>query len=90
MDVDHDAVAADLRASMVSHQAARVARRHHRVRQRGRGPLTDAAGLRLSALRRDPERTSPAWQDEQDKSPTGKDTHTEMVAFYIAQGVWRG
>jgi len=89
MDIDHDKVRAELAASMRAHEDARQARLQ-RDPIRARAMLAGAAEWRLLAHTRDPEHTAPAWQDEQRFSPTGRDTHAEMVAFYLAQGVWNG
>jgi hypothetical protein len=66
---------------MDAHQRAK----HFRVvkdKERERAALIEARDLRLEALAQDPKRTDPAWDEEQAKTPMGRDTHDELMVFY--------
>jgi hypothetical protein len=81
---DAETVTDLLRASLAAHQAALEARQQ-------RDPATAslqlqiAYDLRLQAHRLDPDHTAPAWQAEDRKTPRGRDTHSELLAFYRSQ-----
>lgn len=75
---------------------AASARAHAQARQqtKGAGPkrtikkpldlakLHEAYTLRMAAHQIDPEHSDPAWIEEQGKTPTGRDTHDELMTFY--------
>lgn len=84
MSLDVDQIATLLRDSMTCHMGARTARRM-RDSVAALGNLQEALTLREQAHALDPEHMAPAWAEEQRHSPNGKDTHTEMLAFYRQQ-----
>lgn len=80
-------VAELLYQSLAAHQRAKqqLASKDGRsvlVKARDMAALREAYELRKQALALDPERADPAWQDEQAKTPRGRDTHAELMSFY--------
>jgi len=79
-----------LRESMAAHDKAKALRnsgrgRNPEIRAQALAELIKARDLRLQALAEDPDRTDPAWTDEQKRTPTGVDTHEELMCFYQQQ-----
>lgn len=81
--IDVDRVTQLLGQSHVAHERAKQARR--RQSADASAHLVEARDRRLEAHALDPLHTAPAWVAEQPKTPTGRDTHTEMLAFYDEQ-----
>lgn len=91
MDVTHDLsptelnrLAGLLRDSLVSHEAAARARKAG-DKAAARVATEAALHLREEAHALDPDHHAPAWAAEQEKTPRGKDTHAEFLAFYRQQ-----
>lgn len=74
-------IADTLRASRAAHQAA-LSARQRKDAVSAEAQLRDAYRLRLEAARDDPDRTDPAWIEDQDVTPRGRDTHADLLAFY--------
>lgn len=74
-------VAALLKQSLAAHDRAKQLRRQARKDQ-ARESLTQARALREQAHALDPDHTDAAWADEADRTPTGRNTHQELTAFY--------
>ena len=79
-------IAALLKESMALHDLSKSLRRQRRTVS-AQVSLAEAARLRREAHSADPGHTDPAWADEQGKTAVGRDTHTDLMAFYIEQGV---
>lgn len=77
-------IAGLLRDSLVSHDAATRARKAGDAATT-RVAIEAALTLREQAHSLDPDHVSPAWAAEQAKTPRGKDTHDELIAFYRQQ-----
>jgi hypothetical protein len=88
--IDHPAldakVSALLTASRAAHEQAKALRRSHRVAE-ARDALSTAARLRREAHALDPDHIGPAWVEEQRQTPRGRDTHAELIAWYVEMGV---
>jgi hypothetical protein len=74
-----------VRRSWLAHAAAAEARRARVPAGLRRQDVQAALDLRLQAHALDPEHLDPVWAEEANKTPNGKDTHTELVAFYQQQ-----
>lgn len=80
-------VAQLLEASWAAHKAAQQVTTGAKDKRRvTRGldvkKLTEAYELRKQAIATDPDHTDPAWQQEQARTPNGRDTHAELMAYY--------
>jgi hypothetical protein len=73
-----------LQQSMAAHYRAQQLRRNRHA-DSARESLAQAKALREQALALDPERKDPAWAAEQSKTPNGRDTHEELMAFYASE-----
>lgn len=82
-------VASKLAESVAAHRAALEARQH-RDPVTARVQLLRAYDLRTEAHDLDPDHIAPAWLAEQRQTPTGRDTHTDLMAFYASQLGARG
>jgi len=72
-----------LQESLTAHKAAQqVVKGGKLIRLLDYERLAVAYALRKQALLMDPERTDPAWQVEQVKTPNGRDTHLDLMTYY--------
>lgn len=81
-----DKIASILKESLDAHNEAKVLRTQG-DRAKAKALLVHAAMKRVEAMDLDPDRASPAWQLEQDKTQPDVDTHESLMAFYRKQGV---
>ena len=84
MPPDIAAVAAKLRESLAAHQQALMARQNRDVEE-NLSQIGLAYRLRIDAHRLDPDHTAPTWQEDQRKTPRGRDTHQDFLRFYRQQ-----
>lgn len=88
----HAQVAALLKDSALQHNAWRTLKRAGRE-QEANGALRRAAELRTEAHALDTDHAALAWLEEQTgqngmlKTPEGRDTHKELMAFYQGKGL---
>lgn len=73
-----------LRESMAEHRTA-LAHRQRKAAVSAIPHLERAYRLRLDADREDPNHSDPAWQEEEQHTPTGRSTHTDLMQFYEQQ-----
>jgi hypothetical protein len=76
-----------LTESMKLHKSARPQGRGMTRPSNWRDLMRQAFELRKQALAQDPDRTDQAWRDEEQHTPTGRNTHALMMAFYADLGV---
>lgn len=74
-----------LRRSMALHVQAKASKQGRPADAQDK--WTQAYALRYQAHGRDPHHTDPAWEEEQNRSPAGRDTHVEMMSFYRSKGL---
>jgi hypothetical protein len=74
-------VAELLQQSMAQHRVYQQLARARDI-TRAKEAMKQARDLREYALSQDPTRSDPAWAEEQTATPTGRDTHEELTAFY--------
>lgn len=84
MSYEATTVAAKLRDSLAAHAAALEAR-HRKDFAVATVELRRAYTLRGDAHNLDPEHTLPAWQEEDRRTPQGRNTHDDLMAFYAQQ-----
>ena len=72
-----------LKQSMAAHERSLMQRRQKTGDWRA--SMQDAYDLRVQAHEADPEHTDQAWSDENVKTNTSADTHTQLMAFYRKQ-----
>lgn len=72
--------------SLRAHQDAKRARLSGRMAD-GLAHWQNALNARTEAHQLDPDHLDDAWGAEQDKSPRGRDTHHELMAFYAERGL---
>lgn len=79
-------VARLLTAAQQAHQQAKRAA-HDQKHTQCRQLRQQALNARVDAHTLDPEHTDPAWAEEQALTPTGRDTHIELMQFYAERGL---
>lgn len=84
MTYEATTVAAKLRDSLAAHDAALDAR-HRKDFAVATVELRRAYTLRADAHNLDPDHLLPAWQEEDRRTPRGRNTHDDLMAFYAQQ-----